>query len=127
MASTRFRHPLQLCASGQAARHASASQSLPVGNDELSLGAIEADYLSMHEVAPVTNGGSDEVELSRQGRPGDQDFERIVSKWALLWKSIILSSMDMTLFPYCRYIRALNLRDLKELLEDSKFRTAISQ
>lgn len=98
-----------------------------MGNNDSSFGAAEADNPSMHEVAPVTNGGSDEVELSRQGRPGDQDFERIVSKWALLWKSIVLSSMDMTLYPYCHYIRALNLRDLKELLEDSKFRTAVSK
>lgn len=81
----------------------------------------------MHEVAPVTIGGSDEVELSRQGRSGDQDFEQPVSRWALLWKSIILSSLGMTLYPYCRYIRSLDLRDLKELLEDSKFRSVISK
>ena len=87
----------------------------------------------MHDVAPVTNGGGDEVELSRQGRPGDQDFatkeqqERIAFKWALLWESIILSSMDKTLYPYCRYIRALNLRDLKELLEDFRYRSAVSK
>ncbi|KAA6412831.1 MAG: hypothetical protein FRX48_03824 [Lasallia pustulata] len=86
-----------------------------------------ANLYRMHEVAPVTIGGSDEVELSRQGRSGDQDFEQPVSRWALLWKSIILSSLGMTLYPYCRYIRSLDLRDLKELLEDSKFRSVISK
>jgi len=83
----------------------------------------------MHDLAPVTSGANEEVELSRHSRPGDTTFrakmaqqEQIVRKWSLLWRSIILSSLDKTVFPYCRYIRALNLRDLRYLLEDSKFK-----
>lgn len=34
---------------------------------------------------------------------------------------MILSSLNQTMYPYCRYIRALDLRDLKELLEDFDF------
>lgn len=45
-----------------------------------------------------------------------------VSKWALQWKSIILSSLGRTLFPYCLYIRSLDLGNLQELLEDQIFR-----
>ena len=76
---------------------------------------------SMHDVAPVTNGGSDEVEIS------NQDKERIFMKWARLWRTIILSSLGKTFYPYSRYIRTLNLRDLEELLQDSKFKDKISK
>lgn len=75
----------------------------------------------MHDVAPVTNGGSDEVEIS------NQDKERIFMKWARLWRTIILSSLGKTSYPYSRYIRTLNLRDLEELLQDSKFKDEISK
>ncbi|KAH8683365.1 hypothetical protein BGZ60DRAFT_368488 [Tricladium varicosporioides] len=44
------------------------------------------------------------------------------NKWASLWKSVIESSLGNTLFPYCLYIRALDLRNLKDLLEDQFFR-----
>ena len=84
----------------------------------------------MHDVAPVTNGGSDEVEVARPGKHVDtriQQQDRTVQKWATLWRTMILSSLDKTTYPYCRYIRALNLRDLKELLEDWKFRGAVSR
>ena len=88
----------------------------------------------MHDVAPVTSGVNEEVELSRHGKAGDMTFrdrnaqqEQIVRKWSRLWRSIILSSLDRTVFPYSRYIRALNFRDLRYLLEDSKFKGDIAR
>ena len=88
----------------------------------------------MHDVAPVTSGANEEIELSRQGRATDTNFrarvaqqEQIVRKWSLLWRSIILSSLNKTVFPYCRYIRALNFRDLHDLLDDPKFRGNIAK
>jgi hypothetical protein len=45
-----------------------------------------------------------------------------VCKWCLQWKSIIRSSLGSTSYPYCLYIRSLDLRNLKELLEDPLFR-----
>ncbi len=88
----------------------------------------------MHDVAPVTSGVNEEVELSRLGKLADTSFrermaqqEQIVRKWSRLWRSIILSSLDKTVFPYCRYIRALNFRDLRYLLEDSKFKGDITK
>jgi len=88
----------------------------------------------MHDVAPVTSGINEEVELSRHGRAeatnlGDRaaQQEQIVRKWSQLWRSIILSSLNKTVFPYCRYIRALNFRDLRYLLEDSKFKGKIAR
>ncbi|KAI9655023.1 MAG: hypothetical protein M1831_004983 [Alyxoria varia] len=47
--------------------------------------------------------------------------ELITQRWAITWRSIILSAMGKTLYPYCNYLRALDLRDLNELLEDPKF------
>lgn len=47
---------------------------------------------------------------------------RAVSKWALLWKSIIRSSLGTTTYPYCLYIRSLDLRNLVLLFEDNHFR-----
>jgi hypothetical protein len=51
----------------------------------------------------------------------------MVQKWSILWKSIIASSLEDTLFPYCRYIKTLDLRDLRYLLEDDKFKGSISK
>ena len=78
----------------------------------------------MHNVAPVTNGASDEIEAARQDSPGDANAQQrvIISKWANLWRVMVLSSLGLTFYPYCRYIRALDLRDLKELFEDFIFR-----
>ena len=39
-----------------------------------------------------------------------------VQRWAIAWRSVILSAMGMTLFPYCQYLRTLELRDLQSLL-----------
>jgi len=83
----------------------------------------------MHQAAPITGGGSDEVEISRtySFQPATlsarlKKHEQTIRKWSLLWRSIILSCMGKTLFPYCRYIRELNLSDLEALFESSKFR-----
>ncbi|KAI9723120.1 MAG: hypothetical protein M1828_004368 [Chrysothrix sp. TS-e1954] len=51
--------------------------------------------------------------------------ELLVQKWSIMWRSIILAALNGTLFPYCRYLKSLELRDLQNLLEDSKFRGRI--
>lgn len=48
---------------------------------------------------------------------------RATFKWALLWKSIIRSSLGTTAYPYCLYIRSLDLRNLDTLLDDNHFRS----
>ncbi|MCJ1430061.1 hypothetical protein MMC29_007976 [Sticta canariensis] len=80
----------------------------------------------MHDLAPVTNGGSDE-ELPAHDKCNLALEEQIFRKWARLWRTIILSSLGKTLYPYSQYIRTLNLRDLEELLTDSNFRACISK
>ena len=79
---------------------------------------------SMHEVAPITSGGSDEAEIPRQARAGEsiKSAEQMSYKWALLWRTIILSSHGKTLYPYCRYVRTLSLEDLRDMLEDPRCR-----
>ena len=46
-----------------------------------------------------------------------------------MWKTIILSSMGKTLFPYSKYIRTLRVQDLEDLLDsqDSNFRDKIGR
>ncbi|KAF2473334.1 uncharacterized protein BDR25DRAFT_218390, partial [Lindgomyces ingoldianus] len=68
-----------------------------------------------HHLAPVRGGGEDEaVPLPTK--------QLMVQKWSILWRSLIASSLDTTLFPYCRYIKVLDFRDLEYLLEDDQFK-----
>jgi len=52
---------------------------------------------------------------------------QLVQKWSILWRSTILSALGKTIMPYCKYIRMLDLDDLKDLLDDDKFRGVISE
>ncbi|ORY10412.1 hypothetical protein BCR34DRAFT_350596 [Clohesyomyces aquaticus] len=80
----------------------------------LAVPALTHLYRS-HHLAPVRNGGEDEAVIL----PTKQ---LVVQRWSILWRSIIASSMNATLFPYCRYIRILDFRDLENLLEDDQFK-----
>ncbi|KAI3320391.1 hypothetical protein HD806DRAFT_506208 [Xylariaceae sp. AK1471] len=44
---------------------------------------------------------------------------------AQLWRSIILSSLGATFYPYCAYIRSLSLGGLVEFLEDIRLHSVI--
>lgn len=39
-------------------------------------------------------------------------------KWAGMWRSIILSSVGVTAYPYCLWLKSLGLSDLEQLLRD---------
>ena len=79
----------------------------------------------MHDVAPVTSAYNDEIEMAPQERTSRAAYEKgqeqLIVKWASMWRSIILSSLGKTLFPYSRYVRTLSLQDLEHLLQDAKF------
>ena len=75
--------------------------------------------LSMHDEAPVIGAGGDEIVASGK--------ERATRKWANMWRSIILSSLGKTLFPYAQYIRTLRFQDLESLLDDGTFVDKISK
>jgi len=122
MGATRFRYTLSMCLRWEAASRPCIDQSLPVWKRSFvveSGSELLANLFSMHDVAPVTSGGSDEVETSKK--------EQLTMQWAGLWRTIILSSLGKTLFPYSRYVRRLNLQDLEELLQDRSFRDTISK
>ncbi|KAL1874377.1 hypothetical protein VTK73DRAFT_403 [Phialemonium thermophilum] len=69
-----------------------------------SLASIALPLLySIHDLSPVSTGDTVVVETR---------------KWALLWRSIIVSSLGETMHPYCLWIKSLNLGNLHSLLED---------
>lgn len=54
----------------------------------------------------------------------------MVMKWSILWRTIILSALGRTLYPYCRHLRGLDLRDLSFLLDrldEPKFRSKVAK
>jgi hypothetical protein len=62
-------------------------------------------------------------------RGGDDIGSKLltIQRWSILWKSIIASSFEATLFPYCRYIKTLDFRDLGYLLDEDQFRIKVSK
>lgn len=58
---------------------------------------------SIHDLSPASTGDTAVVETE---------------KWACLWRSIVMSSVGKTVYPYCLWIKALNLGNLYSLLED---------
>lgn len=45
-----------------------------------------------------------------------------MQKWSILWRTIIMSALGHTIYPYCKHLRMLDLRDLGYLLDEDKFR-----
>ncbi|KAF7192298.1 hypothetical protein HII31_06330 [Pseudocercospora fuligena] len=80
-------------------------------------GAINALY-RISAQAPVASGG--------EGLPLAEQ-ELVVQRWSILWRTITLSAFGKTVFPYCRHLRYLDLRNLGQLLDDDKFRGKISK
>ena len=72
----------------------------------------------MHDAAPTTSTRSnDDIEETTRGKTQQQKGTSILAKRCEMWRSIVLSSMNRTLFPYSKYIRTLRLQDLEDLLE----------
>lgn len=63
----------------------------------------------MHNVVLV-NGG-DMIDINQQE-------SRFLKSWLGVWKTIIRSSLGKTMYPYCHYLRNLNLGELEAILED---------
>ncbi|CAG8970878.1 hypothetical protein HYALB_00000857 [Hymenoscyphus albidus] len=86
--------------------------------------ALSGLYKIQHE-SPITNEDNDAEYARVQLLPPQarEDFRnRVKRKWALLWKSIVRSSLGATYLPYALYIKVLDLRNLVELLQDLWFR-----
>lgn len=67
---------------------------------------------SMQHVAPIPNDHNKLVVAQEAHGP-------TLMKWAGRWRTILLSSLGKTLYPYSQYICGLNLRDLERLLTES--------
>lgn len=94
---------------------------------------------SMHHLFLDPSNGIDELLSNPKGRMSypvrlepknwmsrtELLLEDRIKKWAGLWRTIILSSLGKTLYPYSQYIRTLHLVKLEELLENSKFEAKI--
>ncbi|CAD0046837.1 unnamed protein product [Aureobasidium pullulans] len=97
--------------------------------DEL---AARNDFSSLYNCAVSSKhlaGSGALANLYRGGNEASplQEQETAVQRWSILWRTILLSCTEETLFPYCHYLRVLDLRDLHELLDDDKFRGKIQQ
>ena len=76
----------------------------------------------MCDVAPVTSVGGDDTKVDESRLT----LATLGAKWVCLWRTLILSSLGKTAYPYCRYIRALDLHDLEQLFQEPRFRESYS-
>ena len=78
-------------------------------------------------------GGGTEDEQFRTRRTAPtltsiwREQEAVIQKWALMWRSILLSTIDQTYLPYHSYIRYLDLDDLSYLLGNTGFKGKIKE
>ncbi|KAF2819085.1 hypothetical protein CC86DRAFT_307999 [Ophiobolus disseminans] len=84
----------------------------------LAVPAVTHLYRSHHQ-ASVRDGEDDLYGLS----PATKLLT--IQRWSILWRSIIASALDASLFPYCRYIKTLDFRDLGNLLDEDQFRNKV--
>lgn len=89
-----------------------------------------------HELSPAFIQ-SEEADLQQKGGRPETYQEKVVQQeelfrnWTLLWRSIIASSFvdgrAKTYKPYCRYLRILDFRNLKDMLDDLKFSQSVKR
>jgi hypothetical protein len=86
---------------------------------ELSCHTSNADFdHSISHQAPVKSG-NEALPLSEQ--------TLLIQRWSIMWRTILLSCYGEAMYPYVRYLRVLDLRDLFYLLDEDKFRGKIFQ
>lgn len=91
--------------------------SLALTDDGLRYDGLHA-YRAQHLASVRDDSTEDAIPLL-------SEQELVVQRWSILWRSIILSAMNKTFFPYCQHIRVLNLGDFQNLLEDERFKDRI--
>ncbi|RDW90759.1 uncharacterized protein DSM5745_02534 [Aspergillus mulundensis] len=75
----------------------------------------------IYDASPLRGGGAEDEQLRAQARrtvyTGSREEQNpTLRKWITLWRSIVLSTLDLTYLPYYSYIRYLDLDDLGNLL-----------
>ncbi|CBF70537.1 hypothetical protein AN5933.2 [Aspergillus nidulans FGSC A4] len=82
--------------------------------------ALSALY-RIYDASPLRGGGTEDEQLRAQTRKpvysgAKEEHNSSLRKWITLWRSIVLSTLDLTYLPYYSYIRYLDLDDLGNLL-----------
>jgi hypothetical protein len=72
-----------------------------------------------HGVSTKDEGNDEAIALA--------DQVLVAQRWSILWRSVILSALGHTYYPYCQHIKVLDLRDLQNLLEDDQFKDSIRE
>jgi hypothetical protein len=81
----------------------------------------------IHTLSPIRGADGDEPELLKSGGQSvtftarNSQQQKTLLNWSTQWKSIIMSSLGKTAYPYCLYIQSLELSNLQDLLSDPKF------
>lgn len=75
----------------------------------------------IYDASPLRGGGTEDEQLRAQTRKpvysgAKEEHNSSLRKWITLWRSIVLSTLDLTYLPYYNYIRYLDLDDLGNLL-----------
>ncbi|KAL4903596.1 hypothetical protein BDW74DRAFT_155798 [Aspergillus multicolor] len=75
----------------------------------------------IYDASPLRGGGTEDEQLRAQARRtaftvSKEEQNPTLRKWSTLWRSIVLSTLDLTYLPYYSYIRYLDLDDLGNLL-----------
>jgi len=47
--------------------------------------------------SPIKGGGSEDLSLSEQ--------DLTVQRWSILWRTLIMSALGHTSYPYCKHLR----------------------
>ncbi|KAL9049298.1 MAG: hypothetical protein Q9162_007291 [Coniocarpon cinnabarinum] len=80
---------------------------------------------ALSDIYRIYNEPTDEDEEAEAQNAAQ--LELSVQRWAIRWRTIALSALNLTLFPYNRYLRSLDLRDLANLINDERFRGKIDK
>ncbi|KAL4931337.1 uncharacterized protein BDV17DRAFT_256655 [Aspergillus undulatus] len=81
----------------------------------------------IYDASPLRGGGTEDEQLRSMAQAQTRKLllasmstreqqQSPLRKWITLWRSIVLSTLDMTYLPYYSYIRYLDLDDLGNLL-----------
>lgn len=90
--------------------------------------SCDEDWFGDHRYHGSFSDIDNQSGVSDEQRPAHERLDELSlqQKWIMscggFWRTIILSSLGKTLYPYSRYIRTLDFRELLELFTDQDFR-----